>query len=207
MKGTAPSTMNDDQRDMLAEITNIAMGQAGAQLAQLLDVFVSLSIPSIRMLNAPQLSEVIIASPQLSRDITVARQGFVGPMCGEAIVIYGKEGCAELSDLMGYEGQQTPQATLELLLDVTNIIVGACVNGIASQINLKTHFSSPSIVADGELLETLQNPAALPWKCALLMDINFALEARSFTCRLLMFAPEKSIAPILEELNRLLDDL
>ena len=45
-----PRTINltEEQRDCLQEVTNVAMGQAGDNLARLLDTFVILSIPISR---------------------------------------------------------------------------------------------------------------------------------------------------------------
>ena len=41
--------LNEDQRDALQEVANLAMGQAAKRLAMLLDAFIELSVPRVRV--------------------------------------------------------------------------------------------------------------------------------------------------------------
>ena len=102
---SAPSLLTPDQTDALQEVTNIAMGQAGSSLANILGVFVNLSVPRIRVLDAASIGAAISDMVGRDKEITAARQSFHGTMRGEALVIYDQEGCMDLADLMGYDGQ------------------------------------------------------------------------------------------------------
>ena len=63
---SAPSLLNPDQTDALQEVTKIAMGQAGSSLASILGVFVNLSVPRIRVLDAASIGTAI--SDMVGRD-------------------------------------------------------------------------------------------------------------------------------------------
>ena len=61
------AALSNDQHDALQELTNIAMGQAGASLATLLDEFVDLSVPRIRMVAVVDLPQAL-AEPKPAHD-------------------------------------------------------------------------------------------------------------------------------------------
>jgi chemotaxis protein CheC len=43
--------LNEDQRDALQEVANLAMGQAATRLARLLDTFIELSVPRVQVVE------------------------------------------------------------------------------------------------------------------------------------------------------------
>ena len=161
--------LNSDQRDALQEITNIAMGQAGASLATLLDAFVNLSVPRINMLALTEVAHSIRNLVGTDAEVTAARQSFQGYLLGEAIVIYQQAGCKELAGMMGHADELDQAAETELLLDVANILVGACLGGITEQLkgistensSGELRFSAPSLMAVNVPPETLINVPVL----------------------------------------------
>ena len=202
--------LTEEQRDAMQEITNIAMGQAGSMLATLLGAFVNLSVPRINVLALSEVAGAIGSMVGRNIEITAVRQSFHGDLRGEAIVIYGRDGCKELGDLMGYDEVLDRADEIELLLDVSNILVGACLGGINDQIKGITEaqgagelsFSAPSLMAEGVPAEVLIDPDKLTWTHALLLEVNFTLEGRDFISHLCMLMPEHSI----EKVRNILDE-
>ncbi len=196
--------LSPDQRDSLQEITNIAMGQAGASLATLLYTFVNLSVPRINLLALPDVSGSIRNLVGSDVEVTAVRQSFQGYLMGEAIVIYQQAGCKELASMLGHTDELNQAAETELLLDVANILVGACLVGITEQLkgiskennSGELRFSAPSVMAMNVPPETLINPEKLSWTHALLVEVNFTLENRNFVSHLVMLMPEKTIEKI-----------
>jgi chemotaxis protein CheC len=200
-----------DQRDALQEVANIGMGQAGAALARILDAQVILSIPRIQVVHASNLEHSIKAMMGAgSEDVTAVRQSFRADVEGEAIVVYGEAGCAGLWDLMGYE-QGADRSGLgagrELLFDVANILIGACIGSIFQQLGRSLSFSAPSLVAQNVPVEGLLDVASLPWKIALLLEVNFGLIDRQFTCHLLTLMPEASIHIVKRAVDEFMNNL
>lgn len=203
-------TLTEEQRDAMQEITNIAMGRAGSLLAELLGNFVTLSVPRINVLALAEVADAISIMVGRDIDVTAVRQSFQGYLRGEAIVIYGQDGCKELGDLMGYDEVLNRADEIELLLDVSNILVGACLGGIVEQIKALSEahsagelsFTSPSIMAENVPSETLINPDELTWTHALLLEVNLTLEGRNFISHLCMLMPEHSI----EKMRTILDE-
>jgi len=111
---------------------------------------------------------------------------------------------------MGYDEVLNRTDEVELLLDVSNIIVGACLGGIVDQIKNLTEaqgagaltFSAPSLMAEGVSADALINPEKLSWTHALLLEVNFTLEGRNFISHLCTLMPERSI----EKMRTILDE-
>ncbi len=197
----------EDQRDALQEITNIAMGQAGSSLAQLLDVFVILSVPRVRIVGVEEVPAAVGEMVDDPEDVTAVRQAFYNKLRGETMVIFGRKGCSDLADLMGYDEVKDSEDEEELLLDVTNILVGAVLNGLGEQIEVEFGFSPPQIMAMNTPVEKVLVSDQLGWSHALLIEVNFSLEERGFKCYLIMLMPEESIDMMRQALDHLLESL
>lgn len=198
--------LSEDQRDALQELINIGMGRAGASAAAVLGEFVQLSVPRILILR-PGLIPAALERILGSEPLTAVRQGFHGDLRGEAVVVYGAAHCRELADLMGYEDLLEPGAERELLLDVSNVLVGACLGGLAEQIRAEVGFSAPSLMAVDEAAASLIDVRDVDLPCALFVEVNFRLEVRSFACHLILLLVEEQILVLRNAVNRFLEAL
>lgn len=193
--------LSEDQRDALQEVLNIAMGQAGDSLARILDAFVELSVPRIRIVDVGRVADTVREMVGDRQEITAVRQSFFDDLRGEALVIFGASGCKDLADLMGYAEQLDVQSERELLLDVANVLVGAILNGITETLGTELSYSAPSIMAERAQVDTLINLEQLSWSHALLLEVNYSLENRDFKSHLLLLMAEEAI----ESLRRAID--
>lgn len=192
--------------EALREIVNVAMGQAADSLARLFNAFVKLPIPRVQKLDASEMLEAMREILGEHDSITAVRQGFSGPMHGEALVIFDASGCHELADLMGYDDASLNED--ELLLDVANVLNGACLGGIARQLSYELSFSAPSILVDrGSLDDLMASTHPLPWRKALLVEVNFKIEDRLFRCHTFVFWPEAAMARLEQAVETFLEGL
>jgi len=176
------------------------MGQAGSSLATLLDEFVDLSIPRIRVLQLAEAPSALAELVGPKAEVSAVRQSFQGYLRGEAIVIFTEPGCHVLADLLGYEELVDGDDT-ELLLDVANVLTGACLGGMVEQIRgfmpatgaMELSCSMPSVMARQASAAKLLDPDRAGWSHALLMEVNFTLKSRNFVAHLIMLMPEDGI--------------
>ncbi|MGB3623724.1 histidine kinase [Ketobacter sp. MCCC 1A13808] len=205
--------LSEDQRDCLQEVVNVAMGQAGDSLARFLEVFIHLSVPRIRLVSRDKLNielESMVGGHQVT--VSGVSQGFYqldtgSGIRGEAIVVFTDSSFKELADLLAYDEQLTPATEKELLLDVTNILNGACLNGIGQQMEVELGFSPPNIMGQHLPIAELLEQEATSWDHALLVEISYTLEDRSFSCTMFLLMPGDSIQVVKTALDRLLEDL
>lgn len=196
-----------DQEDALREVTNVAMGQAASALATMLDAFVVLSVPRTRIITVAEVAEAVAGMVVNANDTTAVRQAFFNRLRGEAIVLYDDGGCTDLADLMGIDELPDENAEEELMLDVSNILVGSVLNGLAQQLETDFSYSAPSIMSHHGSVYDLLQPQELGWSHALLIEINFSLEERGFKCYVIVLMPEDSIEMMRGVLERLLQSL
>ncbi|HUE94868.1 chemotaxis protein CheC [Pseudomonas sp.] len=200
------ANLNEEQRDALQELMNVAMGQAADRLARLTETFVTLSVPlihSVALTNASFLEQLMLAG----QPAIITRQSFLGRLRGEVMVCFGENGAEQLADLMGYEDVEKNSTQDELMLDVTNILTGACINGLAQQVDIKVSYGSPSMMARGRSLQSVLGEQALRGHQALVLEIHFEVATHSFYCDLLVCITEDTAATVLEVIDQLLSDI
>jgi len=199
---------NEDQRDALQEVLNIAMGQAGASLAQILGQFIELSIPRINLVSVENLLEKVSELLDMKGEVSAVRQAFYNGLRGEAIVLFPQHGCDEIHDLMGYEKDEvTTLAEQEMLLEISNLLVGAVLNGVSETLGMSLGFTAPTLMAINQELSKVLRKEDLTWTHALLLEVNFSLENRDFRSHLLLFMTEQTIIQLQHLLDNFLEDL
>ncbi len=187
--------ISEEQRDALQELMNISMGQAASALATLIDIRVILSIPKISVTSPTSFFEIYNSE----NENFYARQSFTGQFRGEVISIISKEGCEQLGETMLYEQPMSDNSFTELVLELTNILAGACLKGLVEQLDTRLHLSAPSIIsAESQSVEKYS------WQHALLLEICFSLEDSSFYSRLIICLDEQSIVSLKSKINELL---
>jgi chemotaxis protein CheC len=196
----------EDQRDALQEVVNIAMGQAGDALARILTSFIRLSVPRIRLVTAADVAETVSGMLEQNAEITAVRQAFANGLQGEAIVLFTQSDVHDLAKLMDYDEDINEAAEQELLMEISNLLVGAIISGISDTLNIELTFSPPSLMADHAPLSKVLNGATLPWTHALLMEVNFTVEHHAVRCHLFLFMMEKAVNTLRGILDEFLED-
>lgn len=201
---TSMVNFSEEYRDCLQEVTNIAMGQAGDRLARLLDTFVILSVPHVEVM-APGDIAMALNSIDGNASVSGVCQGFIGGgIAGEAILLFNDTSFIDLARLLNYDDELNVQAERELLMDTTNVLFGACLKGLAEQIDMTFSFGPPMVLGQHQRLEELFNPTQAIWKEALVTEINYKLESYNVNCDLLLILTQDSIDPLKKKLDYLL---
>ncbi|MBA4502345.1 response regulator [Marinobacterium sp. 3-1745] len=178
------------------ELANIAMGQAASLLARLLDTFIELPVPDIKLVDSAELE--IALQQAVNRDtVTTLCQGFIAPgISGEALLILNGNHHEQLAQLLDHYGEITPQIRRELAMEVATLLVGAFLNGLGQQLDLNFSQSSPM------LLESLPDNRQTRRERSdhiLCIDIDYRIEGLKMDCNLLFLLTEDSL-PTLNEL-------
>jgi|TARA_Y100000310_G_scaffold321335_1_gene378817 chemotaxis protein CheY-P-specific phosphatase CheC len=200
-----------DQKDGFEEIVNIGMGRAGDSLARLLGVFVELTAPSIRFILSDNIG--VELNDLIGVDtVSGVRQGFFGAegntgIYGEAITIFTDTSFNELTVLLAFDDDLTERGKQELLLDISNLLNGACLNGIADQLDDVLGYSAPCVIGQEIPIYELLDQENLNWEHALVLKVNYRVEDRSFTCDLLLLMPEKAIESLVSKIDSILEKL
>ena len=202
--------LNEDRRDALQEVANLAMGQAATRLARLLDAFIELSVPRVKVVAVSEAAAALREMTGIEDTVSAVRQGFRSDIKGEALVICRSDSIEQLCSLVSDPYSRSSYETVsqkELVFDVANVLTGACVSCILDQLGRTPVFSAPGLLGEAMTLDEVFQPGVLQWEVALLVEVNFALEDQSFRAHLVMLMAEESILHMNEALDALLSSL
>jgi len=191
------STQLDElQRDALQELMNISMGQAANALARLIDAKITLSIPKIVMVSAAEFQQMFVTD-----QYWFTRQSFLGSVKGEALTLLARAGIETIGGLMDYPLPLDDRSKKELLLELANILAGACLNGFSTQLSLHTKLSMPTMFN-----AELRQADSFRWVSTLLLEVEFQLEGTAFDSRIVICLEGQSVEVLIAKLNELLED-
>ncbi len=191
----ATQVMDQEKLDALAEIVNIGMGQASAALAEVLGTFLEISVP-----ESQSMSEYLahLERSRSAQSALVVQQAFTGDLRGEAIAVFDVQQMSELRTLLSSIAQESSDH--ELVLEMANILIGAALASIGSQLSAAVRFGRPSVLGSGiAALEPLcKHPEA---RSHVVITIGMSVEGRSFSVTLLIVLPTRERERLLRSLE------
>ncbi len=182
-----------DALDRAQEIANVAMGRAADLLARLLGAFVKLPVPKVRMIEGSDL-HMALSAIEASTAVSAVCQGFIGAgIAGEAMLTFTESSFADIATLMRHEGEIDDNAELELLMDISSILIGACLKGIADQLDISFSQGHPVVLGRHVNISELLDHNASRWNRTLAIEIEYRIENRNINCDLMLLFSEDSL--------------
>jgi chemotaxis protein CheY-P-specific phosphatase CheC/CheY-like chemotaxis protein len=198
-------SLSADMRDCCQEIANVAMGRAGDLLARLLNVFVELPIPNV---NFIEVSELRMALKDIENHESTSGvcQGFISAgISGEALLILNDSSFKDVASLMNYQYDAQMGTELELLMDLANVLIGACLKGVSEQLDIQFSQGHPEVLGQHRKISDLIANNANKWKKTLAIEISYSIENYPIKCDLLLLFTEKSMQTLNNKLAYLID--
>ena len=193
--------LDSETRDILQEVTNVAMGQAGSLLAKVLDVFVKLPIPNVNLLEVSELS-MALHSVEHNESTSGVCQGFIsGGVAGEALLILNDSSFKDVAKLLSYNRVIDDSVELELLMDICNILIGSVLKGLSEQLDLNFSQGHPVVLGQHCNVSDLIYTNSTHWKKTLTIEISYGIEGYAINCDLLLLITEDSIPTLKNKLN------
>lgn len=204
-ESNAPLLLEADIRDCYQEIANVAMGQAGDLLARLLDVFVVLPIPNVNLIEVSELS-MALSAVEAHESTSGICQGFIGAgISGEALLILNDSSFKDVASLMNYQYEVDESTELELLMDMANVLIGACLKGVSEQLDMTFSQGHPVVLGQHRKISELIATNSTKWKRTLAIEISYSIENYPIKCDLLLLFTEASMNTLNNKIAYLLD--
>lgn len=196
---TTHTSINEEEKDILQEIMNIAFGKAAADLAELINIFVVLSVPDIRIIRAINLPEYIRTEFAEFDNISIVEQNFWGGFKGNALLVFPADAGKELITLLGDGGEHTFESESsdilekETLIEVGNILIGACVGKVAELLKDVVSYSPPRIIYENH--PNISEPKILfdSSNSAIILKTVFCFDERDVNGFLFLITSDKSV--------------
>ena len=195
---------SDMQIDVLKEIGNIGSGNACTALAMLLNTFVDMSVPSVRLLDLDSVkeflggeeSEVLGIKIGVKEDLTGMMMHIVKKPFAEKIIntFYPKE-LATLADLGDMD--------LSVLSEMGNITSGAYANALASLSGMKVDIMTPQyhVSTVGDILKIPFDECAAVGDKILVIDEQFIMGEEKMTSHMLLILDAPSLNKLFTRLG------
>ncbi|MET0124891.1 MAG: response regulator [Pseudomonas caspiana] len=189
-------------QDAFRETINVAMGRAAALLAKVLGVFVQLPVPTVNMFEVGEL-HMALADAHSSDRLTAICQGYIGGgIAGEALLIFHDSDIADMGTLMHRDSSDYTDE--EMLLDLSTILIGACLSGIAEQIDVEFSQGHPQMLGSQGGIDDLIRINQTRWQKTLAVEISYSVEGHSINFDLLMLFTEDSVDRLTKKLAYLM---
>ncbi|MBI9085983.1 MAG: chemotaxis protein CheC [Desulfobacterales bacterium] len=205
-------TLTDDHRDALSEMINISFGRSMASLAELLGVFIHISVPQVSVIEADKIIEFLEESFDASEEISLIQQVFRGDFFGEAALALSADSCTNLVSMLteeiGFAPQmETDKLELEALLEVGNIVIGACLGRFAELLGTVLTFDPPEIFWDRLSADRIRDRITARGDEVLRIHAKFDLKDRKAEGYLFVFLSHQCMAWLFSETDKFMAEL
>lgn len=132
------------QKDALTELINIGYGRAAGALSELTGYRISLQVPSVTIHPIGDISPML--EDVMDADVASVNQRFTGPISGNAFLLLEESAAASLSHLLlddGKVGNELDAADREVITEVGNILLNACLGVFGNVLKVQVTFAVP----------------------------------------------------------------
>ncbi|QMV64277.1 response regulator [Pseudomonas berkeleyensis] len=203
-QAAALSELKVSFRDALREVSNVAMGRAAALLAKVLGVFVQLPVPQVNIFEVSELHMTLLDAQRGERFSAIC-QGFIGEaIAGEALLLFHDSEVDDMARLLGWQPKNEAE-TSEMLLDLASILIGACLAGVAEQLDLRFSQGHPQLLGQHASLDQIIQVNRQRWRKTLAVEISYSLEGHAIHFDLLLLFTEDSIKRLTAKIGYLME--
>jgi len=192
------NAISEEEIEILQEIMNIAFGKAAADLAEVINIFVVLSVPYIKMLKAQDLPDYLKTQISDYDRISIVEQNFWGDFKGSAFLIFQASAGRELIAIFGDDGEPFGSESAdalekETLMEVGNILIGACVGKLAELLRDSVTYSPPRVVTENTPHDAIPTSLFAADTSAIVLKTVFSFEERNVNGFLFLVTSHDSI--------------
>lgn len=137
------------QEDALKELLNIGFGRAADSLSQLTGRRVLLDVPAVSIHPLADLKRALASV--VKDEVASVHQIFSGPVAGDALLILNHQAAGVLKQLLTDEPAlplQVDASAREVLTEVGNILLNACLGTFGNLLDVHVSFSIPHLDLD-----------------------------------------------------------
>jgi chemotaxis protein CheC len=196
--------LNAIQHDALVELLNIGFGRAGASLSRLTGHRVLLEVPQVSVHPMERLHEFL--HQLLEDEVASVHQIFSGPIAGDALLMLDPVAASALKELLTSEPAlplAVDASTREVLTEVGNIVLNACLGTFGNLLELPIGFSVPDInVATVKAVIDSLTPEFDAFRYALVVTAGFRLRDAEVTGYVVIVLSVQSLNRLLVALEQ-----
>lgn len=150
------------ESDALQEIMNIGFGRAAADLADIINLYVILSVPHIAVIPAADVLSYIHHEIPDATDMSMVTQFFSGKFSGASFLVFPHGEGRKLLRVFDSDMQLSGDYDIDILeretlVEIGNIIIGACVGKIAEILGDVVGYAPPRFFGQDQIFSTIED--------------------------------------------------
>lgn len=142
--------LTEEQIDALTELINIGFARTATSLSELTGYRVMLEVPQVSIHPIAELSAKLATF--VEGEVATVQQIFTGPVSGNALLLLNYDGAVMLTDLLsppgGPQTHRLDASAAEVLTEVGNILLNACLGMFGNLLQIQISFSVPHLHLD-----------------------------------------------------------
>lgn len=197
---TVREILTAEEQDTLQEIMNIGFGSAAADLGSVINIYVVLSVPTVHVIETARLIDYIKTEIRDYRDVSIIEQNFYSSFKGIALVVFsGASGKALLTLISdnetsaAFESDPIRIMEKETLMELGNVLVGACVGKVAALLGDVVSYSPPRFVTGNMADEAIAGGMFDPKNIVVIMQAVFHFENQDVQGYMFLITSHESI--------------
>jgi chemotaxis protein CheY-P-specific phosphatase CheC len=186
--------IDHDVHDCYQEVVSIAMQRAVLMLKNLFNADVEYPHPNVNFLEGGELHMELNAVMDKGNKVLTVCQGFIGlGVAGEALLVFNNTSYEEIARLAKYDDKLDNIIKRELLLDLANVLFGACLHAIGDQIDCKFNQRHPVLLGQHQNIFKIIENNKERWRKTLAFESGYIFKNHKISCDLLIIFTEKSL--------------
>ncbi|HEY0458395.1 MAG TPA: hypothetical protein VGC97_04535 [Pyrinomonadaceae bacterium] len=197
--------LTEQQTDALGEFINIAFSRTASSLSEITGQRVLLDVPQVEVYPIDEVAAQLVRF--LPGDVASIHQPFDGAIAGDAFLILNYEGAVRLTDLLtdgnNAHQQQLDESAREVLTEIGNILLNACLGMFGNVLRVRVSFSVPNLHLESldELIDSLKNERN-GLRYAIIVYTSFRIRESAVTGYLVLVLSVVSLNRLIEEIER-----
>ena len=203
-------SLSELERDAIAELANVGAGKAAVSLSEITSREVVMSIPEVELLRLNDIHDLLAENND--DHVVVIEETLSGLMSGKAIALFPESKSLAIVKYMLSDNislREISDLEKEVMLEVGNIILNACVGVFANLLNQEVKTSMPVHHAgeSGKLLKILvPDTKADEDQAFLLLRVYFQIEGEEVSGYLMFVLNHGTIQAIKKSVQIFLKD-
>jgi len=203
------NVLSEMEIDALTEVFNVGAGRAALTLSEIIGEEVMLSVPSLKVLNASEVSPAVLAV----RDgqFATVSQMFTGPFNAEAVLLFTENYALEIvREMMGSQMSIDDLAEFEqeAMSELGNIILNASLSAMADMLGITLNSSLPhySISSRQDIADRFAGNGG-DGSYILVLHIDLVLQKHHTEGHLIFLLSSTSLNKLIAHVQRYLDTI
>ncbi|OQY31597.1 MAG: hypothetical protein B6241_13545 [Spirochaetaceae bacterium 4572_59] len=208
MKKNQREQFTELELDALQETMNISFGSAVADLAEIMDIFINLNVPDIKTVKVSELINSIGKQISDFENCSIVEQKYYGDFSGIACLIfpYGMEkellSYFQQPEIIIFESDELRVLEKEALMEIGNILIGACIGKIFELINSHITYLPPLTMIGENFQSSFENSSLNKDEIVIIMETGFSFEDRKIEGYLFLLNGQDSVPHLKKALNK-----